>query len=116
MLYNSKSTIMKNQDQLPEEEIINPEQFQVGRNPEERQDEVDQHGTADTEQTGYTPGEIEFADGEGTRLDQESEELEIDQETEDVDDLDIDPENDPDSGSSDDEQDADFENPEDDPA
>lgn len=104
---------MENQDQLPEEEIINPDQFQVGRNPEEQEDEVDQDGTTGTEEAGYTPGETEFADGEGARLDQESEELEIDEETED---LDIDPETDPDSGSSSDQEDADFENPEDDPA
>ena len=89
---------MENQDQLPQEEIINSEQFQVSRNPEEQEDEVNQNGTADTEQAGYTPGETEFADGEGTRLDQESEELETDQQTDDLDD--IDPENDPDSGSS----------------
>jgi hypothetical protein len=103
---------MENQDQLPEEEIINPEQFQVDRNPEEREDKVNQDGTADTAQTGYTPGETAFADGEGTRLDNESEELEIYPETEDSDD----PEDDSDSGSSGDEQDADFESPKDDPA
>ncbi|SMC88985.1 hypothetical protein [Pedobacter africanus] len=107
---------MENQDQLPEEEIINPEQFQVGRNPEEQHEQTNQDGSANNEQAGYTPGETEFADGEGTRLEQESEELEIDQETDNSDDLDIDPENDPDSGSSSDEEDADFENPDDDPA
>ncbi|ACU03937.1 hypothetical protein [Pedobacter heparinus] len=106
---------MENQDHLPEEEVINPEQFQVGRNPVE-QEETNQDGSADNEQAGYTPGETEFADGEGTRLEQESEELEIDQETNDLDDLDIDPENDPDSSSSSEEEDADFENPDDDPA
>ncbi|MEQ7801893.1 hypothetical protein ABDJ41_19005 [Pedobacter sp. ASV1-7] len=107
---------MENQDQLPEEEIINPEEFEVGRNPEDQDDEEKQNGTADTEQVGYTPGETEFADGEGTRLDQESEELENDEETEDLDDQENDPEIDPDSGSSSDLEDADYENPEDDPA
>lgn len=106
---------MENKDQLPEEEIINPEQFQIGRNPEEGDDEENQNGTADTEQAGYTPGETEFADGEGTRLDQEREELEIDEETEDLDDQETDPENDPDSGSSSDQEDADYEKPEGDP-
>ena len=106
---------MENKDQLPEEEVINPEQFQVGRNPEDQDEEENQNGTAETEQAGYTPGETEFADGEGTRLDQESEELEVAPETEDLDDPDIDPGNDPDSGPSS-EEDADFENPEDDPA
>lgn len=77
---------MENQDQLPEEEIINPEQFEVGRNPEDQDDEENQNGTAGTEQAGYTPGETEFADGEGTRLDQESKALEIDEETKDLDD------------------------------
>nr|WP_068890309.1 hypothetical protein [Pedobacter panaciterrae] len=106
---------MENQDQLPEEEIINPEQFQAGRNPEDQEDEENQNGTAETEHAGYTPGETEFADGEGTRLDQESEELEIDLEAEDLDDSDIDTGNDPDSGSSS-EEDEDFEHPEDDPS
>lgn len=84
---------MENQDQLPEEEIINPEQFEVGRNPEDRDDEENQNGTADTGQAGYTPGETEFADGAGTRLDQESEAMEIDEETKDLDDQENDPEN-----------------------
>ncbi|MFA4867942.1 MAG: hypothetical protein WC623_07085 [Pedobacter sp.] len=93
---------MENQDQLPEEENINPKQFQVGPNPEDRDDEENQNGTA-----GYTPGETEFADGEGTRLDQESEELKIDERPDDLDDQDTDPKNDPDSGSSNDQEDAD---------
>ena len=105
---------MENQDQLPEEEIINPEQFKVARSPKEQEDKIDQEDTADTEQAGYTPGETEFADGEGTRLDQESDELEPDSETEDLDDPDIDTENNQDSGSSSDEDGADFENPKDD--
>jgi len=103
---------MENQDQLPEEEIINPEQFQVGRNPEEQEDEVDQDRTTGTDEAGYTPGETEFADGEGTRLDQESEELDLDEDAEDLDDQNTDP----DAGSSGDQEDADFENPDDDPA
>ncbi|WP_449437087.1 hypothetical protein [Pedobacter steynii] len=101
---------MENQEHLPEEEIINPEQFQVGRNPEEQDEEANQNGTSDSEQVGYTPGETEFADGEGTRLEWESEELKIDQETDD------DPESDSEDDSQSGEEDADFENPDDDPA
>lgn len=93
---------MENQDQSPEEEIVNPKQFQVGRNPEKQEEETNQDGRANNEQAGYTPGETEFADGEGTRLDQESEELETEDE--------------PESNSQGEEEDADFENPNDDPA
>ncbi|AOM79648.1 hypothetical protein [Pedobacter steynii] len=98
---------MENQNQSPEEEIVNPGQFQVGRNPEEQENEQNDEGTADTEETGYTPGETEFADGEGTRLNEEIEEQENDPETEDYEDQDTDTEND---------EDADYENPKDDPA
>lgn len=94
---------MNNQDQLPEEEIVNPEQFHVGPNPEERESQTKQD-----DQAGYTPGETEFADGEGTRLVQQSEELEIDPQAHDLDDTDGDPQSD--------DEDADFENPKDDPA
>jgi len=90
---------MENKDQLQEEQSRKPENFQHSSNSEEQRDKVNQRNKADTEEADYTPGETEFADGEGTRLDQKTEELADDQ----------------DSGSSD-EQDADFENPEDDPA
>ena len=50
------------------EEIVNPEQFQVGRAPEEEK-------TATEEDTGYTEGEIEYADGQGTQLDEELEDM-----------------------------------------
>ena len=74
----------------------------------QNQSPEDQDGTADTEETGYTPGETEFADGKDTRLNRRNEELETDPETEDSDDQDTDPE--------DDDEDADYENPQDDPA
>lgn len=97
---------MENQDQLPEEEITNLEQFQVGRTPDEQEEK--QNSETDPEEAGYTPGETEFADGDGTRLDQEIEELEIDPETDDLEELEAEPEST--------EEDADFENPDDDPA
>lgn len=85
---------MENQNELHEEEVVNPEQFQVGRNPEEQKN---QERNTESEDAGYTPGETEFADGEGSQLERESGELENDDfET--------------------DHQDADFENPDDDPA
>lgn len=90
---------MENKDQLREEQSRKPENFQHSSNSEEQKDKANQSNTADTEEAGYTPGETKFADGEGTRLDRKTEESADDQ----------------DSGSSD-EQDADFENPEDDPA
>ncbi len=46
------------------EEIVNPEQFQVGRTPEE-----EKRGAG--EGTGYTEGETKFADGVGTQLEEE---------------------------------------------
>lgn len=78
---------MENQDQLQEEENVNPGQSQGGQKPEGQENREEE--TA--EERGYTPGESEFADGEGTRLDEEIEEVE-------------------------DDDDADFENPKDDPA
>ncbi|ETZ23135.1 hypothetical protein [Pedobacter sp. V48] len=66
---------MENQDQLPEE-VVNAEQLQVGRNPNEQEEQQSEDGVE--QEAGYTPGETEFADGEGTRLDQKVEELEFD--------------------------------------
>jgi len=80
-----------------EEEIINPEQFQVGRTPQEDKEQDDE---------GYTSEEIPFADGEGTELD---ENIELDEDDE----LEADV---PESDEDFDDEDADFENPEDDPA
>jgi len=70
----SKSTTMKNQELLLEEEMNNIN-LQVGPDPDEWEDEDDD--------AGYTPEEDEFADGEGTRLFEESEELETEDEEED---------------------------------
>lgn len=46
------------------EEVVNPEQFQVGRAPEEEK-------SVTNEDAGYTQGETEYADGQGTRLGKE---------------------------------------------
>ena len=53
-----------------QDEIVNPEQFQVGRAPEEEK--------AESEDSEYTEDEIEFADGEGTQLEAEFDEVEED--------------------------------------
>jgi hypothetical protein len=63
----NKTINMENQDQQQEnEEINNPEQFQVGRtNP------LQQHQEGQQEQDGeveYTAEEMEYADGKGTEL------------------------------------------------
>lgn len=104
---------MKNQDQLPEDEIVNMDQFQVGRNhlDEENDDEESlQNEDASSDDSGYTPGESEFADGKGTLLDEQSDEMDDDEENEfDSEELDA-----PDPDDMDD--DAEFENPDDDPA
>ena len=73
-----------NQNELPEEEIPNLEQFQVGRAPsdqdEEWEEDMDdlsgapddlQDDLDEDEDAGYTDDEIEYADGEGTLLDDE---------------------------------------------
>jgi hypothetical protein len=64
----------KNQKQVPEEEIPNMEQFQVDRGPSEDQEQQNQAGNLNNdtaEETSYTEGEIEFADGQDTTLDDE---------------------------------------------
>ncbi|RZM19257.1 MAG: hypothetical protein EOO88_38520 [Pedobacter sp.] len=56
---------MENQEnEMEQEEIINPEQFQVGRTPEEEK-------TQEQDDAEYTEDEVEFADGEGTQLEEE---------------------------------------------
>jgi len=56
---------MKNQEnEMEQEEIINPEQFQVGRAPEEEK-------TQEQDDAEYAEGEMEFADGQGTPLQEE---------------------------------------------
>ncbi|WP_162618632.1 hypothetical protein [Pedobacter yulinensis] len=67
---------MQNESQQnPEEEIPNMDQFQVGRAPAEEK-QLDDDGNSNVtgtnaEENEYTPGEVEYADGEGTRLDEE---------------------------------------------
>src|SRR4051812_19610796 len=57
---------MENQENTPNEfekdEISNPEQFQVSRAPGEEKT------TEREDDSDYTEGEVEFADGEGTDL------------------------------------------------
>ena len=67
-----------NQNEQVEEEIPNIDQFQVGRATPEEKDldgtaTINAQGDADTagEDAGYTSEEVEFADGEGTQLDEE---------------------------------------------
>jgi hypothetical protein len=56
---------MKAPEEEPEQDdIVNPDQFQVGRAPENEKD-------TQTEGVEYTDDEIEFADGAGTQLDDE---------------------------------------------
>lgn len=56
---------MENQEkEIEQEEIINPGQFQAGRAPGE--DKLQKEDDSE-----YTEDEIEFADGEGTQLDEE---------------------------------------------
>ena len=93
-----------NQNQLPDEEIPNLEQFQVGRAPSAEEDQLnedmddlsgapldlsdepdeeydteevedidDADDTEDADDASYTEDEIEYADGEGTLLDDEIE-------------------------------------------
>jgi hypothetical protein len=58
---------MENQEnEMEKDEVINPEQFQVGRAPEEEKNIAQ-------DDTTYTPGEVQFADGEGTQLAEEFE-------------------------------------------
>jgi hypothetical protein len=52
------------QNDLEKDEIVNPEQFQVGRAPHEEKEEQ-------AEELGYTEQESQFADGQGTQLDEE---------------------------------------------
>jgi hypothetical protein len=104
-----KSTTMENnnQNQPEREEVPNLEQFQVGRNPEndQQQEQQSQDDSGNSQENGYTSGETEFADGEDSNLDQE---LGPD------DDLDNDDQDDDEEGEAGD--DADFDNPDDDPA
>lgn len=61
--------------EMEKDEIINPEQFQVSRSPEEDEEDAD----AAEEDAKYTPEENEFADGKGTELAEEFDEDETDE-------------------------------------
>ena len=76
-----KTITMENrkEEEMEQDEIINLEQFQVGRAPEEEK-EIDQDDST------YTEDEIPFADGEGTQLEEELGEDDIDGELDDTDD------------------------------
>ncbi|MBE5319947.1 hypothetical protein IM793_12315 [Pedobacter sp. MR2016-19] len=91
---------MENQENnQPEEEIQNIEQFQINRS---EGNAADGHATPDpSEDNEYTEDEVQFADGEGTQLNEEiedPEDKEDDAETEtddynesDIEELDKDP-------------------------
>ena len=50
-----------NENEFEKDEIVNPEQFQVGRSSQEEKEEQ-------SDDAGYTEEEVQFADGEGTQL------------------------------------------------
>ncbi|MGM9476059.1 hypothetical protein ACS5PU_06505 [Pedobacter sp. GSP4] len=92
---------MENQENnQPEDDIQNIEQFQINRS---QGNAADGHAPSDDEDEEYTAGEVQFADGEGTQLNQEingpEDEEEDDQEEEetqdynesDIEELDKDP-------------------------
>jgi len=99
-----KTITMENrkEEEMEQDEIINLEQFQVGRAPEEEK-EIDQDDST------YTEDEIPFADGEGTQLEEELGEDDIDEDLEDDDDLETDDLPDDESISDDIEEDEDDE-------
>ena len=72
---------MNTQNEQTEEEIPNIEQFQVSRSSLEEKDLEEDNTNLAGDDAGYTEDEVEFADGEGTQLDEE-----IPDETEDDDD------------------------------
>lgn len=55
-----------NSENNPQEEINNPEQFQVGRTPQEEKENNESDNSGDDAE--YTPEETEFADGKGSKL------------------------------------------------
>ena len=63
---------MENQKEiLKQDEIVNPEQFQVGRAPQEEKENQQGQMTDRSDEAGYTPQEDQFADGRGTQLNEE---------------------------------------------
>lgn len=68
-----------NQEQLREEEIPNIEQFQVGRNPSPEEEAGQSEGgggsgmrNAVNPDAEYTDREVQFADGQGSQLNQQA--------------------------------------------
>ena len=59
-----------NEKELEKDDIVNPEQFQVGRAPQEDKEE----DTGSSDESEYTEQEIPFADGKGTELAEEFDE------------------------------------------
>lgn len=75
-----KTSIMENaEENKTTDEISNIEQFQVGRAPEEEKNIREDESEEESIEAGYTPEETEFADGQGTQLDNE---ISADDETE----------------------------------
>jgi len=74
---------MENQENnQPEEEIQNIEQFQINRS---EGNAADGHATPDpSEDNEYTEDEVQFADGEGTQLNEEIEDPEDEEEDDDA--------------------------------
>lgn len=65
-------------NEMEKDDIVNPEQFQVGRAPQEEKELDNQDVQNEAEEVGYTEGEVQFADGEGTQLDEEIDAQETD--------------------------------------
>jgi hypothetical protein len=59
------------EDKIQKDEIVNPEQFQVGRAPQDQKENPQQQMNGRTDDAGYTPQENQFADGKGTQLNEE---------------------------------------------
>jgi len=59
------------EDKIQKDEIVNLEQFQVGRAPQEEKEDQKQQMTEREDDAGYTPQENQFADGKGTVLNEE---------------------------------------------
>ena len=63
---------MENQDdKIEKDEIVNPEQFQVGRAPQDEKENQQDQMTDRSDDAGYTAQEDQFADGKGTQLSEE---------------------------------------------
>ncbi|WP_316813781.1 hypothetical protein [Pedobacter heparinus] len=70
---------MENIVEMHEEEVFSPEPYKFNPDPAQEQPGLDDGDTDEADEAGYTPGETEYADGEGTRLDQEIENPEDDE-------------------------------------